>query len=69
MSLPGGEFWPEGTCRIVQKPEVGQTALQSDSDGLGAVSHIQAHQYYADVRLNSGLGVCPVSSWIHDNSP
>ena len=52
MSLPGSGFWPEGTCRIVQKPEVGQTALQGDNDGLGAVSHIQAHQYYADVRLH-----------------
>ena len=31
---------------------MGQTALQGDNDGLGAVSHIQAHQYYADVRLH-----------------
>jgi hypothetical protein len=33
----------------------GQTALQGGNYGLSAVSHIQAHQYYADVLLNSGL--------------
>jgi hypothetical protein len=34
---------------------VGRTALQGNNDGLGAVSPIQAHPYYADVGLNSGL--------------
>jgi hypothetical protein len=36
----------------------GQTALEGDNDGLGAVSHIQAHPYYADRRARRGwLGI------------